>query len=212
MKKQYIKRIELAGLSVFEKQLQSLDIEDIFEILEAAPLSSNEFQLLHKNIDRANMKRILKKAKRAISSSGLPFGRFLQLIRMKSKASIQAVASLKKEPSYLIKIELCQINPLQIPPHEMADILELFRITLTELKATIKAQIKVAALRRKPISGMARSSILRSNDKGEALSHAMDAVLHKVQGDQHKGVKIDEKYLMSVETILREKGEHSLLV
>jgi transcriptional regulator with XRE-family HTH domain len=213
MKKQLTNKI---ALSAIEKKLQELDADDIFELCEPMPLSDDELKYLKSNVSRAAMERVLVEAKSQISYVKLSFGRYLQLIRDKSELTVQNIASLlKKEQSYITKIENGQIDPLKIPFKEMADIMQLFRINLTELKTSIEAFLKISPLKGKRVAGMARSTGKQgATGKADTLSHAMDAVLQKIATKKTSSSKVivDSKYINLVKTELQKRKDNNLLV
>lgn len=213
MKKQLINKIELSAI---EKKLQELDADDILELCEPVLLSENELKYFKSNVNRAAMERVIVEAKLQVSYAKLPFGRYLQSIRDKSELTVQNIATLlKKEHSYITRIENGQLNPFKIPFNEMADIMQLFRISLTELKIIIEAFLKISPLKGKRVAGMARSSFKQGTvGKADTLSHAMDAVLQKIaiKKPDSKKVSIDRKYIESVKTELQKRKDSKLLV
>jgi transcriptional regulator with XRE-family HTH domain len=181
-------------------------------------LKKGEFRRFYQTVKKASHENALTVARRKVVPKNDPFGRFLQLIRTKSELSKRDVAQLlNKDYSYIEKIENGQINPVNLPPPDVVDIMQLFKLTLSELVTGIKAFVSLSIVKKGKISGMARSSIKPGAEgKEDSLAHAMDAALQKIaeknaQTQQDK-TEIDPNYLEAVKEELEKRGEESLLV
>lgn len=232
MKKQQIEKVRKLDLAVFEKKLQTMTEEGDFDsameeslerlVSETVPaaLSERELQQLYQTVTKASHENALIEARKKITIAKLPFGRHLQRIRDKSGLSQEDIGRLlRKDPLYIERIENGQINPLKLLPNDLANIMQLFRLTLTELKTTIKAFLSLSAVKPDRISAMARSSIKAgTKEKGDSLAHAMDAALQAIAKkspktqEQVDQIKIDPKYLEDIKRVLKERRDNGLLV
>jgi len=194
MKKQQIDKIKNWDLSAFDAKLRDMADEGIFDgsmeehldrlLREAEPteLTDNEQDRLYQTIKKASDKNAILDARRVTPLGGLPFGRYLQLIRDKCELTKEDVARLlNKNVIYVDKIETGQTSPLRLLSKEVADIMQLFRLTVSELKSTIKSFLSLADLKQSKTSAMARSSI-KAGTKGQedSLGFAMDAALQAI--------------------------------
>lgn len=232
MKKRQIDRVKKLDLAIFEAKLQTMAKEGAFDSAmeeslnrlvretEPAMLSDNELQQFYQTVRKASHENAIIEARGKTPATELPFGRHLQLIRDKSGLSQADIARLlNKDISYIEKIENGQISPLKLLAGDLADIMQIFRLTLTELKTTIKAFLSLHSVKTGRIRAMARSSIRAGiKEKGDSLAHAMDATLQAIAKKKHKTVekedtiKIDPEYLGAIERVLKERGEEALLI
>lgn len=232
MKKQQVEKVRKLDLAIFEKKLRAMakkgdfdfamdEILDIsMEETEPADLSDRDLRRFYQTARKAAHENVLIEARKKVSTAELPFGRHLQRIRDKSGLSQADIARLlNKDLSYIEKIENGQINPLKLLVNDLTDIMQLFRLTLTELKITIKAFLSLAAVKPGKVSAMARSSIKAgTKEKGDSVAHAVDAALQAIAKrspktrEQEEQIKIDPKYLEDIKRVLKERGEEGLLI
>ena len=229
MKKQPINKIKNLDLSVFDEKLcvmaekgeidfalaehfDNLDLEDSPDIL-----TGSEVKQLYQTVNQASHENIIQTVRPTLSVKGLPFGRFLHLVRDKSGLTKSNIAQLlNKENNFIEKIESGHLSPLDIGPKNMVDIMQLFHITISELLTTIKASLLLASAMPSKASAMGRSSIKNgSAEKNDALSFAMDATLLAIRNKQDKKqseeAKIDEEYINAIKRILQGQQETALL-
>ena len=229
MEKRPVKKVKKLDVKAFEQELKVMAREGILDAdldetliaeneIEPATLTRDEFQRFYQTAKKASHEKALIEARAKIAAGKDPFGRFLQRIREKSELSKQDVARLlNKDSSYIERIENGQISPLNLLPPAVADIMQLFRLTLSELKTGIKAFLTLSTVKKGKISGMARSSI-KAGTKGkeDSLAHAMDATLQAIAEKTGKArqdkIKIAPDYLEAVEEELEKRGEEDLLV
>ena len=230
MKKQQIDKVKKLDLAIFEAKLQAMAEDGVFDSAmeesldrlvretEPAVLSDKELRQFYQTVRKTSHENAIMEARREVSAADLPFGRYLQLIRDKSGLSKTDMARLlNKDRSYIEKIENGRINPLHLLAKDVVDIMQLFKLTLTELKTLIKAFLTVSSAKSGRISAMARSSIKPgTKDKGDKLAHAMDAALQaiakKTARTEPDKTQIDPKYLESVQKEIKQRGAKDLLV
>lgn len=231
MKKQQINGIKGLGLSAFEVKLRAMAKKGELDLnpamteqfdklyLENGPdlLTDSEIKQLYRTVSKASHESAIIKSKETVTVEGLPFGRFLQLIRDKSGLAKSDIAKLlNKDNPYIEKIENGQLSPLELGANNVADIMQLFRLTMTELITTIRAFLSLTETRRTKASALGRSSIEDgSEERGDALAFAMDAAFLAIKKEQGKKqpdkTKIDQKYIEAVKKILKDRGETNLL-
>jgi transcriptional regulator with XRE-family HTH domain len=229
MKRQQVDKVKKLDVKAFDQELKTMVDEGMLDAdldgaivseneIEPATLTKAEFERFYQTAKKASHEKALNEARGKIEAREDSFGRFLQRIREKSELSKQDVARLlNKDSSYIEKIENGRITPLNLSPPDVADIMQLFRLTVSELKTGIKAFLSLSTVKKGKISGMARSSI-KAGTKGkeDSLAHAMDATLQaiaeKTGQAQPDKIKIDPDYLEAVKEELKKRGEENLLV
>ena len=230
MKKQRTDKIKNLDLSVFEDKLRAMaengEIDSALATyfdtldLENGPdlLNGSEVRKLYQTVNKASHTNAILKARKTVSIEGLPFGRFLHSVRDKSGLTKSDTAKLlNKDNPYIEKIENGQLNPLELGAANVADIMQLFRLTMTELITTVKTSLMLAKARPAKASAMGRSSIKDgSAERNDALSFAMDAAFLAIKKQQGKKqsdkAKIDPKYIDTIKKLLQERDETDLLV
>ncbi len=231
MKKRQIDKEKSKDLAIIDSELQAMAetgdfdeaMEENFDKLvhdtEPVELTEGEYNRFYRIIKKASTENVIIEARKMTPVKAMPFGRYLQLVRDNGDLSKTEIAkALNKESTDIDRIEKGQTNPLQLLPNDMADIMQLFRISLSELKKKITAFLSLAAAKKgRRVSAMARSSI-KSGVKGkeDSLGLDMDAALQAIAQKEnriHKNhIKIDPDYIDAVKQILKERGEQSLLV
>ncbi len=233
MKKQQIEEVKKLSLAIFEKKLQSMAEEGEFnssmgeslkeipeDETEPAILLDDDLRKFYQTVERASHEKAIIDASKKTPVATLSFGRHLQLIRDKSGLSQSDIGKLlNKDSAYIEKIENGWINPLHLLANDLADIMQLFRLTLAELKMTIKTFLILSDRKKIRMSTMARSSSrVGTKERGDSLSHAMDAALQainkktpKIQEKDDK-TEINPKYLEDIKKVLEERGEKELLI
>ena len=230
MKKQKIDKVKELDLATFDAKLRAMaengafydameeSLDRLVRETKPAELTDSEFNQFYQTVKKASGENAIMDARSKTSITDLPLGRFLQLVRDRSGLSHEQVGKiLNKDASFIERIENGQINPLSLMANEVADIMQLFRLTFTEMISVIKAFLSLASVKRSRISGMARSSVKTdAADKGERLAHAMDAALHaiakKKNKDQPDIVKINPDYLEAIKQELKQRRAKDLLV
>jgi hypothetical protein len=194
------------------------NLDRLLRETKPAMLTEKELSQFYQTARKASIERIIMEARVGIPISSLPLGRFLQLIRDRCRLSrVQIAESLNKDTTFVERVEEGQINPLTLMANEVADIMQLFRLTLTEIATTIKSFLSLTAVKRCKISGMARSSIKSdATNKGETLAHAMDAALQEIAKKKTQGrpdaIKIDPDYIEAVKQELKRRRAEDLLI
>lgn len=224
MKKQQIDKIKDLDLATFEQKLQSMAGDGVPPIgldnlndIKPVALTDEDRRRYLGTVRRASHERILLEACKKFRKAELPFGRHLQTIRDKSGLTQADIARLLNKPSaYIDKIENGQVNPVTMLATEIAEIMQLFRLTLSDLKTTVSAFLLLSSRQTSHTHVMARSSIQTgTKERGEGLGHARDAVLQAIAKKKAKTKEtpaIDDSFLVSVQNALKERGEQDLLV
>jgi transcriptional regulator with XRE-family HTH domain len=227
MNKKHIEKLEKTEVSVFEKKLHDMAssgeldsfinkiADQIYNELIPTPLSEVELKSLYQTVKKASQKKALKYAKKYLTVN-LVFGRLLQFLRKKSGLTqIDIARLLHKDRLYIENLENCQINPLKIPLCDLVDILELFRINLSEFVRAVKEYATLLSAKKSKVSAMARSSVKAgTKERGESLSHAIDSVLlaiAKKEGQNHH-TDVDSNLLEELKKELIKRGSNDLLI
>lgn len=230
MKKQQIDKVKNLDLATFDAKLRAMAEKGIFDDAmdesldkllretEPAELTASELSQFHQTVKKASVESVILETRKKTPAKALPFGRYLQLIRDNCDLSKADIAkALNKNRTYIDKIENGQTNPLHLLPKDVADIMQLFRISLSELKMIIKAFLSFAAVNKGKASAMARSPIKagvegKEDSLGLAMDAALQAIAQKKDKARHDNIKIDPDYIEAVKKILEEREEQSLLV
>lgn len=230
MKKQQTDKIKNLDLITFDAKLRAMaengafdeamdeSLDKLLRKTEPTELLASELNQFHRVVKKASVENLIMKARRTIPVMVLPLGRYLQLIRDRCDLTKTDIAqTLNKNRTYIDKIESGQTNPLHLIAKDVVDIMQLFRLTLTDLKIGIESFLSIAELKRSKANAMARSSIKPGEKgKGDSLGLAMDAALQTIATKKgkicHGNIKIDPDYIGAIKKALKERGEESLLV
>lgn len=207
---------DMAHRGLLEAAMNKLTEESYKELTPTA-LSEVELNSLYQTVKQASQVKALRDAKKYLTVS-LAFGRLLQYLRDKSGLTQNDIAGLlRKDKSYIENLENCQVDPLKMPISDLADIIELFRINLSELMRAVKETATLSYAKTSKINAMARSPIKAgTQQRGDSVAHAIDSVLlaiAKKEGlsDQNR-MKIDESFLAGLRKELLKRGHSDLLV
>lgn len=225
----HIEKIEKIEVSIFEKKLRDLAsvgkleasmdrlTEQICRELVPTTLSEEELKSLYQTAKKASQEKALRDARKYLTVN-LAFGRLLQFLRDKSGLTqIDIARLLRKDKSYVENLENCRVDPLKMPIRDLADILELFRINLSEFVRAVKEIATLSSAKTGKVSAMARSSIKTgTKQRGESLAHAIDSVLlaiAKKEGQSNPDkTDIDDSSLDELRKELVKRGSNDLLV
>ena len=212
------------NLAAFERKLQSMAAAgelspggNELNPTQTASLSDEDRLCFLDTVKRASHERALLEASKKIHKVELPFGRHLQTLRDKCGLTQSDIAKLLKKPhAYIEKIESGQVNPVSMLVTDLVDIMQIFRLTLSDIRTTVTASLLLSAKSTGNVSVMARSSLKTdSKERGDGLGHAMDAVLQTIAKKNAKPENtptIDPSFLKSIQAALKERGEKDLLV
>jgi len=230
MKKQQTDNLENLDLTTFDAKLRAMaengafdeamdeSLDKLLRKTEPTELLASELNQFHQAVKKASVENLIMEACRTTPVMVLPFGRYLQLIRNRCDLTKTDIAkALNKNRTYIDKIESGQTNPLHLMAKDVVDIMQLFRLTLTDLKITIESFLSLADLKRSKANAMARSSIKPGGKgKGDSLGLAMDAALQAIVTKKgkpcHGNIKIDPDYIGAIKKALKERRDESLLV
>ena len=212
------------NLVTFDRKLQGmasegrlLPVDDELNTSQEASLTDGDRLCFLDTVKRASQERAILEVSKKFCKTELPFGRHLHTIRNKCGLNQSDIAKLlKKPPAYIEKVESGQVNPVTMLVGDLVDIMQLFRLTLSDLKTTVTASLLLSAKSTDNVSVMARSSLkIDTKERGDGLGHAMDAVLQAIAKKTAKPEDtptIDVSFLKSVQDTLKERGEQELLV
>ncbi len=199
-----------------------LEIDDAFvdHLLEqpAAPISEGFRKRVKAKLKVRVQDAAIAKARSATQLEIFtPFGRFIETIREKARLDRPAVAErLRKEDEFVERLERGHVNPLQLSPPELADIVELFGVNLKILPSMLAATVNVAS------SSHGFRTIARShggvthNQRGEDVERALEAFVRTVRpkGPARAPANISDEVrscFAKLEAELKRRGRSDLL-
>lgn len=144
-------------------------------------------------------------AKEAVSPRRMPLGRFLEAVRAKANLTRLDVGTrLQKSDEYVQRLERGDLNPMELPAPELADVVELFRIVVTTVAEMIIVSVETMKTKQ-TIRASARShGGLRHDIRGEDVERALDAFARKL-ARQSDRVNRESKQLETCMTNLRQE-------
>ena len=166
-KDQLLSKYERALKQMAKKGQINLPMDDelaeiVLDDLEPLELTKTEVRKLSMDLRKAHQNKAIEKARTLLPprTRGQPFGRHLRFLRCKAELTVVEIARrLKIQRSYLEKIEADLVNPVEIVPKKIADIIELFRIPFSEFVETVESSLLSAQARKTGrIKTAARSS------------------------------------------------------
>ena len=162
----------------------------------------------------------IEKSRKAVGSKILPFGRFIEAIRDEAKLTRLEIANrLYKDEAFVLRIERGDVRPTALPPSDIANLLILFRVTISQASATMNVSADVSATRH-GLKAAARShGGLRHDQRGEDTERALDVIaarLHQKKAAKsssappaNTGVK---EFIEKLAKELERKGGADLLI
>lgn len=193
--------------------------EIVLDDLEPVELTKREVRKLSMDLRKAHQNKAIEEARALLPEQRQPFGQYLRFLRRKAELTVVETARrLGIQRSYLEKIEAALVNPVEIAPEKIADIIELFRIPFSEFVETVEASLLSARVRKTgQISAVARSSSWPgSEERGIGVSQAIDAALVEIarrKGEIPKeSIQISEEYLREIREELVKRDRADLLV
>ncbi len=192
--------------------------EIILDELEPVDLTADEYKKLSADIRMAHQDRAIEQARELLPMEKKTFGGYIQFLRHKAKLSVAEIARrLGGDKSYLENIEAGFVSPVEIDVEKVADIMELFRITLTEFVGAVRKSLALAQVKKGNIEAIARSSSQTgSEERTTGVSQALDAALLEI--GKRKGqvcerdIHVDEKYLEEIKGKLIQRDRSDLLI
>jgi transcriptional regulator with XRE-family HTH domain len=221
---QALSKYERALKQMAKKGQINLPMDDEFaEIvlndLEPVKLTKAEVRRLSMDLRKAHQNRAIEKARASLPEQKQPFGRYVRFLRCKAELTVVEIARrLKMERSYLEKIEADLVNPVEIVPEKIADMIELFKIPFSEFVETVESSLLSAQARRTGrIKTAARSSSWPgSKERGIGVSQAIDAALVEIAKRKgqisRESIQINEEYLKEIRKELVKRDRADLLV
>ena len=221
---QLLSKYERALKQMAKKGQINLPMDDelaeiVLDDLDSVELTKTEVRRLSMDLRKAHQNKAIEEARALLPEQKQPFGRHLRFLRCKAKLTVVEIARrLKIQRSYLEKIEADLVNPVEIVPEKIADIIELFRIPFSEFVETVESSLLSAQARKTGrIKTAARSSSWPgSEERGIGVSQAIDAALVEIAKRKgqisRESIRINEEYLKEIREELVKRDRADLLV
>lgn len=144
-------------------------------------------------------------AKAVVSWKGMSFGRFIESVRAKAKLTrLDVGVRLQKSDEYVQRLERGDLNPVELPTRELADVVELFGLVVTAVAEMIMVSVGTMSTKEN-IRASARSHGGVHHDiRGEDVERALDAFARKLASKSPR-VNAEPKELESCMINLREE-------
>lgn len=191
--------------------------EIILTNLEPVELTEDEMKKLSLGLYKAHQNKAIEQARVLLPKRKQSFGRHLQFLRLKAGPSVVEIARrLKMERSYLENIEAGWVNPMEIAREKIADIMELFRISLSEFVEIVKNSLVLVQVKTGEVKMLARSSSqVGSKERATGVSYALDAALIEIAKKKgqipEESIQVNEEYLKGIREELIKRNRADLL-
>jgi transcriptional regulator with XRE-family HTH domain len=186
----------------------------ILDELEPVILTEDEMRRLNADLQRIHQDKAIEKARELLPRERQSFGGYIQFLRNKAGLTIVEIAQrLKIQDSYLENIETNFVNPIEIVAGKIADIMELFRISLTDfIEAVEKSILLIEAKKGKSISMARSSSQLNAQGKATDILQALDNALIEIERKKtpERSIQIDKEYIERVKKELIKRNRNDL--
>jgi len=119
-------------------------------------------------------------AKQLVNPQTMSFGRFLEAVRQKANLTrLDVGVRLQKSDEYVQRLERGDLNPVELPTRELADVVELLRVVVTAVAEMIMVSGETMNTKQ-TIRASARSQGgFRNDARGEDVERALDAFARK---------------------------------
>lgn len=178
-------------------------------------LSQEEFRKLYNRVRETWQDLALEKARQELVQQAVPFGTLVQMVRTNAGLNVTEMAArLKKEAVFLERLEANLINPLEIPPKTLCDVMEAFRLTVSELVRSTQESLILFSESKGSIRAMARSPLEPgTKDRGESIAQAVSALfIEKAKREGKALPPIDAQFQDLIRQELGARGRTDLLV
>ena len=162
----------------------------------------------------------IEKGRMAVGSKILPFGRFIEAIRDEAKLTRLEIANrLYKNEAFVSRIERGDVHPTALPPSDIANLLILFRVTISQASATMNVSADVSATKHSLKAAARSHGGLRHDRRGEDTERALDVIAARLH--QKKAAKASaappantgvKEFIEKLAKELERKGRADLLI
>ena len=162
----------------------------------------------------------IEKGRAVVGAKILPFGRYIEAIRAEATLTrLEIARRLHKDEAFVSRIERGDVHPTALPPSDIADMLVLFRVTISQASATMNVSADVNATKH-GLKAAARShGGLRHDQRGEDTERALDVIaarLHQKKAGKPSGAPsantVVQDFIEKLIEELRRKGRLDLLI
>jgi ribosome-binding protein aMBF1 (putative translation factor) len=154
-------------------------------------------------------------AKQALEIKSPALGRFLEAVRQKANLTRVDIAErLKKADEYVQRLERGDLSPVQLPTRELADVVELFCLRVSEVSEMIVATLQTANIKQTYRAAARSHGGVRHDLRGEDVERALDAFARKMRQKlaARSGLSDDVRLCISkLEEELKRRGRVELL-
>ena len=175
-------------------------------------LSDEEVFILYKAARSAYQDSVVKKARESLPGEGCTLGQYVKLIREKTNLSLTEIADRIGVPFATLKrLEENTESPTRIPVPKLCNLMELFRLRLSELVSAVERSLALFLAREKAAQAQARSTAQPgSRDRGAITTEALDMLLTKASA-RGRVVRIEPGLVEEITQELRARGREDLL-
>jgi len=157
----------------------------------------------------------IKRARQLVQWKGIPFGRFIEALREAADLTRLEIAErLRKTEQYMQRVERGDLNPIQLPVIEFAEIVELFDLRLSVVTEMVIASTTTADTKQTFRAAARSHGGIRHDTRGEDVERALDAFAHKMQKRAKSAAAVPQEvraYISRVEVELKRRGRADLL-
>jgi transcriptional regulator with XRE-family HTH domain len=199
----------------------ALELNDnIVDSLLAYPAGQVADAVVGRAIAKVRVRRqdaALARAKQLVRDiRSLPFGRFIETVReMAGITRVQIAERLKKDEHYVSRVERGDVGPVSMAAPDMADIVELFRISFGFVREMVAASVGVSELKHTYRASARSHGGLRYDLRTEDVERALDAFARKMQkkaAASFSGSPEVAACLARLRAELEKRGRRDLLV
>jgi transcriptional regulator with XRE-family HTH domain len=176
-------------------------------------LSDEEIALLYKVARSAYQDSVIAKVRESLPVGGYTLGQYVRLIREKTKLSLTEISDRTDMPFTTLKqLEENSESPEKIPVPKLCNLMELFRLGLSELVSMVERSLGLLLARGKTAQAQARSMAPPgSRDRGAVTSEALDMLLIKANTGGSGAVRVEQKLIEEITRELQGRGRQDLL-
>jgi len=157
----------------------------------------------------------IKRARQSVRWKGIPLGRFIEAVRAGAGLTRLEIAErLGKTEQYLQRLERGDLNPIQLPVIEFAEIAELFHLRLSTVTEMVVSSTKTADTKQTFRAAARSHGGIRHDTRGEDVERALDAFAHKMQKKAKSATEVPQEvrlYISKIEVELKRRGRADLL-
>jgi len=195
-----------------------LDISDPVAdhwISTSTELSDAVKSRIKSNIKHRIQNAAIKQSLNSTAKGVLPFGRFVELVRERAGLSRSDVAErLKKTAEYVQRVERGDVVPTQLKTPDLADLVELFQITVRSAVEMLKAAFDTRDYKNTFRASARACAGLRNDKRSEDVERALDAFARKKQCELPKTSSLPrdiEVCASKLQEELKQRGRVDLL-